>query len=91
MACKKKPYADHIYHWNLKVSYAKEEEILDFCKKYLKDAKREEQDYLKEYRNISNTFKFNELMEIVCGGYYKLSHNKETHTWDYIARFEYID
>lgn len=84
----KKPYADHIYHWNIKVSYAKEDDILSFCQTYLKSAKREEKDYWRMYRD--NTLDFNEHMNVVCGGYYRLTRNDD-YTWDYIVHYEYID
>lgn len=83
----KKPYADHIYHWNLSVR-GTEEEVLEFCQKYLKNAKMEEKEYWTAYRDDSKGF--NEHMEIICGGYYSLTNNADG-TWDYIVRYEYFD
>ena len=83
----KKTYADHIYHWNLKVQ-GTEEEVLEFCKKYLRHAAREEKEYWTAYRDNSKSF--NEHMDIICGGYYSMKKN-ENGSWDYIVRNEYID
>ncbi len=83
----KKPYADHIYHWKLKVEDADEQTLLEFCRNNLKDAKREKKAYTTDYRASKN---FNDTMEIVCGGWYSLTCNNDG-SWDYIVHYAYID
>lgn len=82
-----KPYADHIYHWKLQVENADETALLEYCRKNLKDAKREKTKYTTDYRESKD---FNKTMEIVCGGWYSLSRNDDG-SWDYIVHYEYID
>lgn len=84
-----RPYADHIYQWNMKLNFVRdEEEVLLFCQTYLEDAARNEADYFTAYRD--NSLSFNEHMAIVCGGYYTLRRN-EDRTWTYTVTREYID
>lgn len=81
-----RPYADHIWEWDIATDEAKEE-VLNYCRKNLRDARREESDYWKDYRD--NTKSFDEKMEVVCGGYYSL---KQTDTgYRYRVTQEYID
>lgn len=84
----KKPYADHIYHWNLQVKDADETALLNYCKNNLKDAAREQSEYFAAYRD--NTLSFHEHMMIICKGWYSLT-QKEDGSWDYIVHYEYID
>ena len=84
----KKPYADHIYHWQIRASYVTDEaEMLAFCQQYLKKAKTEQGEYMKQYRSRNG---FNALMELVCGGWYSLTLDNDR-TWNYIVHYEYID
>jgi hypothetical protein len=84
----KKPYADHIFHWHLVVEEADKDDLLTFCRGNLKDAKREHDDYFKQYRQ--KDIDFDSMMKIVCGGWYQLRDNNDG-TFDYIVHYEYID
>lgn len=84
-----RPYADHIYKWEVEAeNNESQEEVLAWCRKNLRDAKREKEDYFHEYRRMD--ISFNEKMNIVCGGYYsiqKIGENK----YIYQVIQEYID
>ena len=84
-----RPYADHIYEWSIWGQFPNgEEEILQFCKTYLHDAKHEEKEYFKLYRD--NSLSFSEKMELICGGRYRLTRNEQTNDWTYVVHEEYI-
>lgn len=77
-------YADHIWLWEIKTDKPANE-VLDYCRKKLRNAKREEKQYLAEYRA---SHQFDKSMEIICGGYYSLS--KTTNGYLYKVVQEYI-
>ena len=83
-----KRYGDHIYQWTINARNATKEELLEYCQKNLKEAKREHSKYLEDYRNQDLTF--DQRMEVVCGGWYTLTQNADG-TWEYIVHYEYID
>lgn len=81
-----RPYADHIWEWDI-VTDKSEAEVLDYCRKELRNAQRDETTYWKDYRDRNKSF--NEHMEIVCGGYFNL--NKTENGYRYRVTLEYID
>lgn len=85
----KRPYADHIYKWEICVEGKTEEaDILPFCQEYLQHAQNEHDEYFKKYRD--SNLSFEEHMRVVCGGYYTLT-KKDFNVWEYEVRREYID
>lgn len=83
----KRPYADHIYSWIVDSEGESEEQVLEYCLKNLKSAKRNREQYFKEYRESKD---FERSMEIVCGGYYELK-NIGPNKYEFKAIFAYID
>lgn len=81
-----RPYADHVWEWDI-ITNKPYDEVLEYCRKNLKPAEREEKDYWKEYRDKSKGFE--EHMEIVCGGFYTLT--KTEGGYNYKVTREYID
>ena len=79
-----RPYADHVWEWEV-ITDKSEAEVLDYCRKNLKDAKRDAATYLKDYRTKS----FDALMDVVCGGYYEIF--KTEGGYKYRVVQEYID
>lgn len=87
----KRPYADHIYQWEISLSYRPEDdnELIEFCKTHLKSAKLDWREYQKLIRE---TNEFDKTMEIVCGGRYCLEQmDKYGMRFRYTATFDYID
>ena len=82
----KRAHGDHVWEWEL-VTDKPKEEVLEICRKVLKGAAREHEQYLAEYREPGRPF--DNLMEIVCGGYYSLI--KTETGWIYKVTKEYID
>lgn len=63
-----RPYADHVWEWNVQTDRT-EEETLEWCRKNLKDAPRSE----TEYRDAKNKAPgFSEMMQVVCEGRYSI-------------------
>jgi hypothetical protein len=88
----KKPYADHIYKWVIDVrgnGNINRDEILEFCREYLRAAKREKTEYFAAIRDTN--LGFNEHMNIICGHYYTLESDKYGVIWTYTVVEEYID
>lgn len=88
----KKPYADHIYKWQIDMrgsGYINRDEILEFCRKYLRTAAREKSEYIAAIRD--HNLGFNEHMNIICGHYYTLESDKYGVIWTYTVVEEYID
>lgn len=84
-----KPYADHVYKWTIKViGKPSREEILEFCQNYLEPAPLERTEYLTKYRS---NLPFDELMRVVCGGWYTLNKTEDYCVWEYLVQREYID
>ena len=81
-----RPYADHVWEWDI-LTDETPTEVLEFCKKELMSAAREEKTYWKDYRDRSKSFP--ETMEIVCGGYYSLT--KIDGGYKYRVTHDYID
>lgn len=79
-------YADHVWEWEI-ITDEPEEVVLSYCRKELKNAARDEATYWKDYRDNSKSF--NQHMEIVCGGYFKIS--KTSDGYVYRVTQEYID
>lgn len=78
-----RPYADHIYRWNIETAGITErEEIFDFCQKYLKSSKYNEQ-YYKSHCNKG--------ADIFYSGYYILNSSNSGHTWTYSVIIPYCD
>ena len=80
-----KKYGDHIWAWDI-ITDNPYEEVLKYCQENLKKAEREEQEYWKERRA---SMSFEKTMELVCGGYYKLT--KINNGYQYKVVNEYID
>lgn len=88
----KKRYADHIYKWRIDASGNGEinaDEMLAFCRTYLKHAERTKSDYFAAVRDPNTGF--NEHMKVICGGWYTLESNKYGTVWTYTVVNEYID
>lgn len=84
----KRPYADHIYEWNMVIyGVTNIAELLQFCQTYLRRAALEHDEYFKQYRQVKG---FEETMKIVCGGWYKLEETEKFH-YKYTVHEEYID
>lgn len=78
----KRPYADHIYKWEITLDNgASEEDMLDFAKKYLRDSKYNYQEY---------RVKCNDSADVFYSGYYELSHKDMWH-WEYKVVKPYCD
>lgn len=81
-----RPYANHIYLWEIETDKPAEE-VLDYCQKHLEKAAREEGEYMKLYRDDSLTF--HEHMMVICEGYYTLTKTEKGYV--YKVEREYID
>lgn len=81
-----RPYADHVWEWEIFTDQS-EAEVLAYCRKNLRDAKRDLNTYWKDYRDRSKSF--DEHMEVVCGGFYHLA--KFEGKYVYRVTHEYID
>lgn len=83
-----KPYADHIYSWEVTAENGETEDmVLEWCRKNLKDASRSSEEYFDDMHK-ANTF--DQKMDVVCGGKYslrKIGDNK----YNYTVVYEYID
>lgn len=79
----KRPYADHIYKWEIILSEGttSEEEMLEFAKKYLRDSKYNYQEYRAKCNDSAGVF---------YSGYYELS-NKDMWHWEYKVVEPYCD
>ncbi len=79
----KRPYADHIYKWEIILSEGttSEEEMLEFAKKYLRDSKYNYQEYRAKCNDDAGVF---------YSGYYELSHKDMWH-WEYKVVEPYCD
>lgn len=78
----KRPYADHIYKWEIHIQGGtSEEEMLEFAKKYLRDSKYNYQEYRA---------KRNDSADVFYSGYYELSHKDMWH-WEYKVVEPYCD
>lgn len=85
----KRPYADHIYEWNMVIHGVFDiKELLQFCRTYLKHAALEHDEYFKQYRDSNKSFE--DHMKVVCGGWYKLEETEKFH-YKYTVHQEYID
>ena len=83
----KRPYADHIYKWEIDARQCDKSEMLEFCQKYLRKAGREKAEYFSKYKEKMS---FTEHMKIVCEGWYTLT-QKNVAIWEYEVHNEYID
>lgn len=82
-----RPYADHIYLWEITTENNETEaEILEFATS-LKKAYRKEEQYLKDYRETTN---FEKKMHIICGGYYTLK-KVSSNLYEYTVVYPYVD
>lgn len=81
-----RPYADHVWEWDI-ITDKPYDEVLEYCRKNLKSAEREEKDYWVRRRDNSHTF--DEDMDVICGGFYKLA--KTENGYNYKVVNEYID
>lgn len=83
------PYADHIYQWIITADKEEsEEEVKNRCFDLMK-ADRTKDQYFTDYKDTNN---FEEIMNIVCGGYYELSKIEDNPpTYKYTVTQEYID